>query len=165
MYNRQAFSYSGLTELTLPQSLKIIADDAFQYCHNLERIIIQSDLRFDNEVFKGCENISEIYYNAPKLRSAYKNLFESNIYKKATLIVFPGCLQSANDTEPWLYFVHIKENDSAAINDIRADDIALKYDVEIFDFNGVKYSGDLNNLPPGFYIIRRGNITKKIIVK
>lgn len=163
-----AFSYSGLTELTLPHTLKIVADDAFQYCHNLRCIIIQgeleSKLRFNNDVFKGCENISEIYYNSPKLCGAYKNLFDSNIYKTATLIVFSGCLQSAYDIEPWLYFVHIKENDSAAINDIRIDDVT-ECDIEIFNFNGAKISGNINDLAPGLYIIRQGNVTKKIITR
>lgn len=160
-----AFSYSGLTELTLPYSLKIIAEDAFRSCNNLQSITIQSDLRIDKEAFNGCENIKEIYYNSPMFGKSSKNIFNNDIYNTATLLVPEGYLQLAYDTEPWLYFVHIKEFDFTSVNSVLNDMLNTDCDVEIYNFNGVKCANNLNNISPGYYIIRKGKSTKKIIVR
>lgn len=62
----------------------------------------------------------------------------------------------------------INENNASGINSIVADktiDIDLRLPVEVYRIDGVKISNTIDNIPAGFYIIRQGNITKKIAVK
>lgn len=54
------FSHSDITSLTIANSVTRIDRDAFNECHNLEKIFIGDGLKDINAFFKGCKNLKEI---------------------------------------------------------------------------------------------------------
>jgi hypothetical protein len=68
----EAFANSGLTSLTIPNSITSIGDWAFQDCQNLSAITIPSSVTFiGNYAFYGCGSLSTVFFegNAPTVGS------------------------------------------------------------------------------------------------
>ena len=56
-----AFSHSGLTEITIPGSVRKIGEDAFMDCRALEKVTLSEGLvEIDKEAFCGCFKLSSI---------------------------------------------------------------------------------------------------------
>ena len=68
------------------------------------------------------------------------------------------------DINPWKNFKNIKVYDSTSIVEI-IPDFNKDAPYEIFNLNGVKVADSTENLPSGIYILRQGNLAKKIAVK
>ncbi len=58
-----AFIECGLTEITIPFSVREIDSEAFYCCENLKKItILNPDTKLGSRAFRGCENVKEINY-------------------------------------------------------------------------------------------------------
>ncbi len=66
-----AFANSGLTSVTIPDSMVDLYYDAFSNCSNLQSVTILSDTVDINRRFENCENISTIYCHEGSKAQAY----------------------------------------------------------------------------------------------
>jgi len=71
-----AFAYSGIQQIVLPNSVKTIGDSAMQGCYNLESVTLPASLEtIGNSVFNLCANIRKIEIPA-STTSIGKNCFD-----------------------------------------------------------------------------------------
>lgn len=66
-----AFANSGLTSVTIPDSMVDLFYDAFSDCIKLQSVTVLSDTVDINQRFERCENISTIYCHAGSKAEAY----------------------------------------------------------------------------------------------
>lgn len=54
---------TDITEYVVPETIKVIYDEAFLYCKNLHSIIIPTSVKMiGSEAFKGCESLTFVQY-------------------------------------------------------------------------------------------------------
>lgn len=60
------FSYTAITELTIPSSVEEIKGDAFAHCNSLVKVTIPANTSLNyirTNAFQGCDNIEEVHVN------------------------------------------------------------------------------------------------------
>lgn len=137
-----------LKKLTLPESLEALSA----------------------AVFSG-SSIEEVYY----LTSSPKNIeniygkwnygtFSNNTYQNGILYVGIGGSAAARMTEPWKNFVNIKEIDLSGVGEVPADVCGGSIlPLEVYDLQGRKIAESEVGLPSGLYIIKEGDIVRKVM--
>ena len=156
---------SGLTSLSIPNSVTSIGSSAFENCSGLISVSIPGSVTtIGSYAFRGCDNLVEVNYDTTEPVSADKYLFSDDTYRTATLNVAIGGLDKAYGTEPWMYFVNIKEKQFAGIEEVTAD-FDPNAPVEVYNLSGEKVADNTDNLPAGLYIIRQGKTARKVAVK
>lgn len=143
----QAFKNStGLTSVTLPETVVYLSNEAFAGCTSLTSITIpNSASTIYNYVFTGCTNLRTIICKRATARSCNTNNFDAATYSSATLYVPVGSLDSYQSTAPWSSFANIKE-----LTQFEVDGICYKItgdntvEVTYRDTNYNSYSGIVN---------------------
>lgn len=150
---------SGLTSVTIPNSVTSIGSRAFYYCYGL----------------------TSVYCKATVPPTA-NNVPFGNSTIKGTLYVPTGCKDAYEAVDPWRNFWNIEEMDYSGVDSAIADEEAMHVSVEngminvsgISDFDCVTvydaqgravYTGtehQIANLAPGLYIVKAGSATAKI---
>ncbi len=151
------YKCSGLTSVTIPNSVTSIGDQAFCNCSELTSIYCQG--------------------TTPPRGSI---VFSEAILKECTLYVPIGCQAAYEAVDPWRNFWNIEEMDFSGIDDIISDNIgisvinrAIHIDnadgnmlVEVFNLSGKSvYRGHGNivdGLSTGIYIIKIADKSMKI---
>ena len=136
------FAFSGISELSLPSSLKTIGKYAFS----------------------GCKKLKDVYYLADHLIEGNSNIFSSDIYQRATLYLSATGMEEYQHKEPWRNFHNVEVFKSTDIDQVYAD-LNTDASKEIYDLKGTKVGDQVSTLPAGFYIVRRGRNSQKIVVK
>ena len=104
---------SGLTSVTIPNSVKIIRTQAFSYCTGLTSLTIPASVEYIGcEAFYGCTNLNRITSlrtTAPSfydLDNTTEDLypFSDVTYTRATLYVPKGCKSAYQQTGYWKYW-------------------------------------------------------------
>jgi hypothetical protein len=65
-FEKDVFAYSGITSLTVPNSIQEIKTQAFDNCINLQEVIINEGTSLHairNRAFQGCNNIDNVWVN------------------------------------------------------------------------------------------------------
>lgn len=152
------YECSGLTSVSVPNSVTSIGDYAFS----------------------GCNKLKELYcMHSTPIKCDYT--FSDHQYINTTLYIPIGTLSLYEKVDPWRNFWNIEEYDFSGVDDICVDSdaiIQIKDDeiiitgiadtafVEIFDISGkIVYNGyehSIRNLKKGMYIIKINNLIKKI---
>ena len=133
---------SGLTSVTIPNSVTSIGDAAFGGCTGLTRIDAYPD---PTKVEMG----ADVFYNVPK---------------DETLHVLPQYLSAYQTAEQWNAFYNIQADlKQAAIEEVRIDELDRTLPIAVYNLNGVKVDTGIDDLPSGIYIVRQGNKTAKIV--
>ena len=101
-----AFSWcSGLTSITFPNSVTSIGYGAFYYCSGLTSVTIPNSVTsIGNYAFKGCSGLQSVYNNAEDVFTIAKNTFDDATYSSAKLYVPTGMKATYEDTPWWLNF-------------------------------------------------------------
>lgn len=87
-----AFSYSGITEVSLPDSISIINSSVFNGCKQLQKVTLpQSITSIHESAFSGCTNLTEIVL-PEGLRSIGNSVFAN--CSKLSDITLPSTLES-----------------------------------------------------------------------
>lgn len=160
----EAFFQSwNLKSVVLSEALTNIQRYAFYDCWGLETISIPQSIKVIEEgAFQNCRNLTKIFYNCEQPITADETVF--NDYSTPVLYVPKSALDRFHNTMPWKLFHNIEAYDFAGLDEVMADAITNN-SIEVFNLNGMKVSDNTNSLPQGIYIMRQGNITKKILIK
>ncbi len=115
-YIPRAFSYVSCSEIVFPDSVEIIADEAFKNCSNLTKVTFGKSMwRINDKAFSECDNLVEIYSQAVFPPTAQAGSFSSNSYILATLYVPNAGLKLYKSTMPWSKFADIKTYDDPVV--------------------------------------------------
>lgn len=143
-------SCMGLTEIIIPNSVTSIGSMAFAYCSELSELYIPSSVRsIGASAFSNATAITSITYNTYE-PIRISDIFFYRVYQDAELIIPKGALAAFESTKTWNQFVNIREAD---LSDNRVDgiyyNITSANEVEV-TFNGKyyydpesKYSGNI----------------------
>ena len=158
-----------LHSIEIPDGVRTFGEAAFQMCENLKTVFLPASLEpsssshnYEN-VFGGCFNIEDVYYNSDDPIEVDSSLFISS-YENAILHVPAVALDKAKTTLPWSLFKDIEPYDFNGINEI-LDDFKSDASIEIYDLNGIKIADSIDGLASGIYIMHQGKTVKKISVK
>lgn len=131
----------GITELTIPHSIRSIGENAFFDCVNLK--VIRS---YSNE---------PIVLGAAKTRSAESLSVFDGIDKETCVLYVPqGCVEAYRTAEGWGEFTHIVEMESTGIESVRDTSVRP---FAIYNLNGQR----VEDPSRGLYIMNG----KKVVVK
>ena len=115
---------SGLTSVTIPNSITFIGDYAFAYCNGLTSVI--------SEMENPCSIDTECFHN--------------DVFNNATLYVPKGTVDKYKSTDYWSKFVFIEESDPTDIIQVSSDDLLISAQ------NGtITVRGEQNGLPLTVY--------------
>lgn len=173
------FAFANAENLkTVRISGKSIGNDAFWGCNNITHLYIDVD-NISFSAFHSNTNMKSVY--CPKINppAAYNSSFEK--YNGVDLFVPQGSIDSYNNAKEcwWKFSNNISESDFSDIDNIftpgnqsgidvvegdHIDSNSNTY-IEIYTLDGRKINNATEKLPSGFYIVRKGENTKKIIVK
>ena len=152
---------TGLTSVTIPNSVTTIGDNAFQNCSNLASVTFENNTKLRNKVFLKCERLTEVFSLSSNPKEIANDAFESNVYAHAILYV-PKGTKSDYIILNWGNFVNIEEVDVTAIDMVNKNETDKKGG-RIYNLQGkcVSEFGNTEHLPKGIYI-KNG---KKVVIK
>ena len=155
----QAFQgCTGLISITIPNSVTSIGENGFAGCCNVETLYIGSSIEsIGSMAFAACEKITEIKVALEKPIRVDANIFTDAVYDNATLYIPNGTKSLYEKREPWNLFFYIVEMDYTGIENVKAESGEVQ---TIYDLTGRKLKGENGKLK-GIYIIDG----KKVLVK
>ena len=104
---------SSLTSVNIPNSVTSIAEGAFPGCRSLTSITIPNSVTsIGDYAFSFCLNIENVYCYAEVVPSTDGYAFYNSDIEKATLHVPASAIEAYKTTEPWSYFGTIKAIDT-----------------------------------------------------
>lgn len=107
-----AFSNSNLTAVTIPDSVQIIDDCAFEYGRDMTNVFIGAGVTYIGYyAFSGCEGIDNVYYGGDESKWTIINISEGN-----------DCLANAS-----MHFGATEIDDSNIISVTSVDDLQSKH--------------------------------------
>lgn len=151
-----------------------IESNAFYGCSNIKKICIDVE-EISDYAFGDNEKMEDVYSIPQTPPVAPDNVFKN--YQGIILHVPFGSASKYEDSATcWWKFKNILEDGFSNLNEIFGNDyndsveeISCSFDAdkpyEIYNLNGVRVFGSTMNLSSGLYIIKQGNITKKVIVR
>lgn len=163
-----------------PETIRVkggyIGVSAFQGCSNAQQICIDVDELLEKS-FAGNSNLETLYCPRDIPSSASDDTFTK--YENVKLYVPEGSISKyENAPTCWWRFLDICKSDFSGLDEIFAPDdtnsvenISItdienqKGQIEIYTIGGIKVNKSISNLSPGIYIIRSGQLAKKIVVK
>lgn len=115
------YGCSGLTSVTIPNSVTSIAFGTFRDCSSLTSVSIPNSVTsIDRSVFHGCSNLTTIYSLNPIPPSTGSLCFKGVDTQKAILYVPEKALDAYKTADGWKDFLNILPMESTGIDDIKA---------------------------------------------
>lgn len=171
----ERYTFSGcnvLKELVVPEGVESLGERAFTYSYALKKLTLPSTMKsIDNKAFYSFyDNLSEVHCNAFTPPTLHEGSFNTNNYDKATLYVPAGAYSSYAADPVWGKFGHIEEDENI-VTDVKTIEAAAS-EISVYSVHGQfmgRYSSEsfLANspLPAGLYIIVKGNVTSKMVLR
>lgn len=138
------FDCSGLTEVTIPNSITNIGSMAFLFCTKLTSVTIPSSVTsIGGNAFGFCTGLTEVYCYAENVPGTGYNVFTRVPTSSITLNVPAASIDAYKATEPWSEFGSIVAIAGGEVETQQITRASLK-----FNFNGM--DSLLNCLASGF---------------
>jgi len=152
---------SGLTSITIPNSVTSIGGGAFWGCSGLTSITIPNSVTsIGGWAFSGCSGLQWVYSKIENVFAIDWSTFSDDTYYYAKLYVPIGKKSAYQETEGWGFY-NIKEYDysTGIAAPQQSKDAKI---VDAYQLNGQKRSG----LQRGLNIVHMSDgTTKKVVVK
>ena len=111
------FGYSGIRQVSIPESCTNIYTRGFQGCNSLEEVTLEGKTYLGIATFSKCPNLKKITCYSPEPPSTHASSFyyrvqdgnDNSIYSRATLYVPAGAKEAYQATTPWSEFQNIEE--------------------------------------------------------
>ena len=172
---------TGLTSITIPNSVTSIGERAFEFCNNLTSVTIGNSVTsIENYAFYYCESF-KIYLLGETPPAVGGFNFTNKQYLNMQVYIPRGTLPTYQTADTWKDFWDIQEFDVTAIEDV--EDVTPAFEITssgiqftaadgkaivIYAANGAlvekidNYAGEDIMLDKGVYIVRVGNKTMKV---
>ena len=139
---------SSLTSVTIPNSVKSIGELAFYNCSGLTSVAIPDSVTsIGGWAFELCENIENVYCYAEEVPSTDVDAFYNSDIEKATLHVPASAIEAYKTTTPWSEFGTIKAIEGTeGIESVEARGIAIQSAGGFINISGLD-----NNEKVSFY--------------
>ena len=96
---------SGLTSVTIPNSVTSIGDEAFWGCSGLTSVTIGNGVTsIGSEAFRDCPELLDVYCYAENVPSTQNTAFDGSYPEYLTLHVPDASIDSYKATKPWSSF-------------------------------------------------------------
>ncbi len=121
--SNDAFASSGLTSIDLPEGLETMEEYAFSYCDALKTVIIPSTMKAITwYIFYESNNIIDVTSNIESPWGIFSTTFSNSTYQNATLHVPYGTKDLYSTLEGWQEFANIVEGPSPyKLGDVNCD--------------------------------------------
>lgn len=133
------YNILGRRRVECPEGLKRIGWSAFCFAHDLEEVVLNSNLEFVTYgAFLQCPKITDIYCKGtvpPGARDFYDYEFDYDLTETATLHVPEGCRDIYSSANLWGCFKHIVEDEASRIGGVEVD-AAIANTAPIYDLQG-----------------------------
>ena len=146
--NDAFYRCSGLTSVTIPNSVKSIGELAFYNCSGLTSVAIPDSVTsIGGWAFELCENIENVYCYAEEVPSTDVDAFYNSDIEKATLHVPASAIEAYKTTAPWSGFGTIKAiEETEGIESVEARGITIQSAGGFINISGLD-----NNETVSFY--------------
>ena len=134
---------SGMTSVTIPNSVTSIGVGAFCFCSGLTSVTIPNSVTsVGGSAFSGCKGLTSVTSLATTPPQADDNSFSNSIYD-IPLYVPKGTRDAYLAQEPWNQFKEIVEIDNTEVDEITIKDIGKttwcsEYDLDFTNVEGIK---------------------------
>jgi hypothetical protein len=167
-----SYAFSGcrlLSRIEIPASVTTIGEWAFYGCNNVQSIeISKSVTTIGDRAFDYCDSLTSVvcYATDPIAADVQNSPFYTQAYNRATLYVPEEAITAYRTTSYcWSNFQNIKPlSEYTSLQTVPLSGEASESAV-IYDLKGVRVDGDTEHLAPGFYLVRQGDKSRKILVK
>lgn len=159
---------TSLTSISLTESVTFISGRAFYRCTSLTSISIPESVEFiEEEAFSGCTSLTSIACHAKEVPVLGNDAFSSVPQSQATLYVPSSAIEAYRAAYQWKDFGKILtlEEYEVGITSPTANSADTGYDVYTIRGTLIRKGCNLNGLPAGAYILRRGNESKTVVIK
>lgn len=166
-----AFYKSGITSVTIPNSVTSISENAFLDCHQLEFVTIGNSVTTIGEyAFRYCYRLTELIslaVNPPTCGiGRYSSAFGDGVNKAACRLLVPKeSISKYKAAKDWKEFKYISE--CSSVDDVSVDTPDAVY--EVYNLQGVRVGSDMHEaeitadaLPHGVYILVSPQGRKKL---
>lgn len=164
-----AFSFcTSLSSISLPEGVTSIGEKSFNYCTSLTTISIpESVTRIRNSAFYDCTSLTTIVCRAKEVPELSTDVFLNVPQSQATLYVHSSAIEAYRAAFQWKDFGKILplEEYGTGIDSPTAQSADSVYDVYTIQGTLIRKGCNLNGLPAGAYILRRGNESKTVVIK
>ena len=158
------YGCSGLTSITIPESVKRIGGYAFSDCSSLTSITISEGVTsIGDYAFSGCSGLQEMYCYAEQVPATGNNPFYGISLNEATLYVPANAIEDYKSAILWSDFgtiLPITSDTPVAVQNVEASGVKSLHDA--YSLDGRRLTAPKR----GLNILRMSNgSTKKVVVK
>ena len=159
---------SGLTSVAIPNSVISIGRTAFYNCSGLTSLAIGNSVKIIGEhAFSSCIGLKKISCDATVPPNAFETTFKE-VAKSIPVYVPEQAVNAYKAAIAWKEFYNYNgvSGSEGLIVDIDAEnEINNDAPIEVYNLSGIRVAESLENLAHGVYIVRQGDVVKKISVE